>query len=126
MAAPGPVEERRLEDHVRSGCHRRDRLRRGGPKLLAPVHDRTVELDLDHSLALRAEVRQEPLLVLEPTPADHVQLTVFAVRPRHEVRHGGALELGQVLARQVADQVRGPVDGSSVDRLHGSHLTRET
>jgi hypothetical protein len=35
-----------------------------------------------------------------------------------QARHGRALQLGQVLAGEVGDEVRGGVDGPAVDRLH--------
>ena len=41
-----------------------------------------------------------------------------------EARQRRALELGQVLAGEVADEIGGGVDGPAVDRLHGRNLSR--
>ena len=57
-------------------------------------------------------------LVLEPALADDVELGVVAHRALDEPGQRGPLELGQVLAGEVGDEVRGGVDGPPVDAIH--------
>ena len=116
MAAERAVEEGRLVDDVRAGRHRLDRRGRRGAQLLAPVRGGSVQLDLDRDPAVGPEVGEEARLVLEAAPADDVELRIVAHRPLDETGQRGALELGQVLAGEVGDEVRGRVDGSPVDR----------
>ena len=87
-------------------------------QLVAAILDRAIELDAGHGLAFGAQIVEEALLVLEPPLADDVQLRVVAFRASGHARHRGALELRQVLASQIADEVRGGVDRLAVDRLH--------
>ena len=56
--------------------------------------------------------------MLEAAPADDVELGVVAHRPLDEPGEGRPLELGQVLAGEVGDEVRGGVDGLAVDAIH--------
>ena len=118
MAAERAVEERRLVDDVVAGGHGIDRRCRGRAELLAAVRDRPVLLDLDGDSALGAEVREVPRFVLEAALADDVELRVVADRPLHEPGDGRALKLGQMLAGEEGDEVRGGVDGSAVDAIH--------
>ncbi len=118
MTAPGPIEERGLVDHIGAGGHRRDGLRGRSPQLVPAILDRPVEVDLDRGPAVGLEVGQKSRLVLESAPADDVELRVVAHRPLHEIGQRGAFELGQVLAREVRDQVRGGEHRSSIDQLH--------
>ena len=93
-------------------------MRGRGPELLAAIRDRAVLLDLHDDPTARPEVREEPRLVLEPAPADDVQLRVLAHRPLDEAGDRGPLELGQVLAGEVGDEVGGGIDGTPVDAIH--------
>ena len=52
--------------------------------------------------------------------ADDVELWVVADRPVYEPRDGRAFKLGQMLAGEEGDEVRGGVDGSAVDAIHAS------
>ena len=122
VASPGPVEERRLVDDVGAGGHRRDRFGRGGAELVAAVLDRAVELDRDRAPTLRHEVGEEALLVLESALPDDVELRVVPHRALHEPGQRGPLELRQVLAREVGDEISGRVDLAAVDRLHASTI----
>ena len=56
--------------------------------------------------------------MLEAAPADDVELGVVAHRALDQPGQRRALELGQVLAGEVADEVRGRVDGLAVDAIH--------
>ena len=98
------------------GRHRVDRRGRGRAELLAAILDRPVQLDLDGVATRRLEVGQVARLVLEPALADDVELGVVAHRALDQPGQGRALELGQVLAGEVGDEVRGGVDGPAVDR----------
>ena len=97
---------------------------RGRAELLAAVLDRAVQLDRDGGPTVRREVGEVARLVLEAALADDVELRVVAHRPLDEAGQRRALELGQVLAGEVGDEVRGGVDGPPVDRLHGLNLSR--
>ncbi len=122
VAAPGAVEERRLIDDVRTGGHGVDGLGGGRAESSAVVLDRAVELDASDGSSVRLELAQVALLVLEAALADHIELGIGAHRPLHQARHRRALELREVLTGEIGDQVRGGVDGSSVDRLHDRTL----
>ena len=65
-----------------------------------------------------SQVGQVARLVLEAAPADDVELRIVAHRALDEPGQGGALELGQVLAGEVGDEVGGRVDGLPVDAIH--------
>ena len=118
VAAPRSVEEGGLVDDV--GTLGDGVAGRGGRRaqLIAAVLDRAVELDAGHGLPLGVQIVEEALLVLEPALADDVQLRVVAFRSHGHARHRGALELRQMLAGEIADEVRGGVDRPAVDRLH--------
>ena len=124
MTAPGAVEERGLVDDVGAGGHRGDRLVGGRPQLVAAVLDGPVEGDLDDRPPGGLEVGAVARLVVEAAMADDVELGVVAHRPMDEPGERGALELGQVLAGEVADEIGGGVDGPAVDRLHLLTLPR--
>ena len=79
-----------------------------------------VLLDLHDLPTLRPQVREEARLVLEAALADDVELRVVAHRSLHESGEGSAIELGQVLAGEECDKVRGGIDGSAVDAIHSS------
>src|SRR5207249_1749847 len=91
-------------------------------ELVPAILDRTIEIDLDRLPALGFEVRQEPRLMLEPALPEDVQLRIIAHRALHQPGKGRSLELGQMLAGQVGDEVGGGVDGPTVDRLHARTL----
>jgi hypothetical protein len=56
--------------------------------------------------------------MLEPALADDVELGIGPHRALDQAGHGGPLELGQVLAGEVRDEIGGGVDRSAIDRLH--------
>ena len=56
--------------------------------------------------------------MLEATFADDVQFRVVAHGALDQIREGSPFQLRQMLAGEVRDEVRGGVDGTSVDRLH--------
>ena len=60
--------------------------------------------------------------MLEAAPADDVELGVVAHGPFDEVGQRGSLQLGEMLAGQVGDQIRGGEDGSPIDQLHGATI----
>ena len=120
VAAERAVEERRLVDDVVARGHGIDRRCRGRAELVATVRDRPIRLDLDGDSALGAQVREVPGFVLETALADDIELRVVADRPLHEPGDGRALELGQMLAGEEGDKVRGGVDGSAVDAIHST------
>ena len=124
VAPPRAVEERRLEDDVRAGGHGLDRGLGGFPELLAAVLDRAVEGDLRDGPAAPAKVRQVSLLVLVPALSDDVELRVVAFGTPGEAGRRRPLQRRQVLAGEVADQVRGGVDRPAVDQLHGQSVAR--
>ena len=97
--------------------HRLDRQCRRGPQLLATVRRRPILLDLDHDATLRAEIGEEARLVLEAALADDVELRVVAHRSLDKTRERGALELGEVFAGEIGDEVRGRVDRVPVDSI---------
>ena len=120
MAAPRPIEERRLVDDVRPVRHRRFRRGRGRPQLIAAVRDRAVEGNLDDPLALRTKLAEVSLLMLRAAATDDVELRIGTIRARREAGHRRALESRQVLAGEVADEVRGCEDGAAVEDLHAA------
>ncbi len=124
VAAPRPVEERRLVDDVGARGHRVDRLGGGGTELVAAILDGAIELDRDGLATGGGEVGEIALFVLEPALADDVELGVVAHGAPHEAGERRALELGQVLAGEVRDEVGGGVDRSPIDRLHASSVAR--
>ena len=124
VAAPRPVEERRLVDDVGAGGHRGDRFGGRGSQSVALILDRPVRFDLDRRASRRLQVGEVALLVLEAALADDVELGIVAHRPLDEVGQGGPLELGEVLAGQIGDQVRRGEDGSPIDQLHASTIAR--
>ena len=126
VAAQRAIEECRLVDHVGASRHRVDGLRGGGAELLAAVGDRAVLLDLDDVAAGRAQLREEARLVLEAPSADDVELRVVAHRPLDEPGQSRALELGQVLAGEVGDEVRGRIDRPAVDAIHAAQPYQRT
>ena len=121
VAAPPAVEEGRLEDHVATGAHRGERLLLRRPELGRRL--RVASLDLVNGSALGAERGEVRGLVLEAAPLDEVQLSgrcgsaARSARPR-------AVELKghEVVAGEVADEVRGTDDDRSVDELHAQTL----
>ena len=56
--------------------------------------------------------------MLEAAPADDVELGIVAHRSLDQPGQGSAFELGQVLAGEVGDEVRGRVDRLPVDAIH--------
>ena len=68
--------------------------------------------------ALGAQVGEKPRLVLEAALADDVEFRVVADGALDESGDRGALQLGQMLAGEEADEVRGGIDGSAVDAIH--------
>ena len=118
VAAPGSVEECRLVDDIRPAGHCRLRLGGRRAKLLAPILDRTVELDRDRGPAFRFQICQEAALVLKPPLSDDVELRIVPHRALDKAGQRRALELRQVLAGKVGDQIRGRVDRAAVDCLH--------
>ncbi len=60
--------------------------------------------------------------MLESAAADDIELGIVAHRALDEPRERRPLELGQVLAGEVADQVGGGIDRPAIDRLHSGTL----
>ena len=118
VASPGAVEERRLIDDVRTRSHGLDRGCGGSADPVAIVVDGAIGLDGHDRPALRGQVGEVARLVLEAAFPDDIELGIVAHRAFDETREGGTLELRQVLAGEIGDQIRGGVDGSAVDRLH--------
>ena len=130
VAAPGAVEERRLVDDVGAGAHRGDRLLGGRSQVRAGVPRRRrrwvverrdggpVLVDLDHAQAAVAQVLEVALLVLDAALRDEVDRRVVADRLLDEPGERGALEREPVVAGEVADEVGGGIDGTTVDQLH--------
>ena len=56
--------------------------------------------------------------MLEAALPDDVELAVLAHRAFHEARQRCALQSGQVLTGQVADEIGRGEDGLAVDQLH--------
>jgi hypothetical protein len=98
--------------------HRGDRRVRRGAELVASVGDRAVLFDLDGDPALGTQVGEVARLVLEATLADDVELRILADGSLDESGDGGAFQLGQMLAGEEGYEVRGGVDGSTVDAIH--------
>lgn len=120
---PGPVEERRLVDDVGPARHRVDRRLRGAPQLGAPVLV-LLAFDPDDPAPVRFELGQVALFVLEAPAPDDVELGIVPLRAFDQPGEGGTLELGQVLAGEIGDEVGGRIDGSAVDRLHRGNDSR--
>ena len=118
MTAEGAVKEGRLVDDVRTGRHRIDGQGRRGAEIFASIRGRPIRPDLDWVPARITQVSEEAGFVLEPAFADDIELGIGAHRPFDKTRLGCALELGQVLARKVRDQIRGGIDGLPVDAIH--------
>ncbi len=130
VAAPGPVEERRLVHDVRAAAHRGDRLLGRGAQLGTGVarrrladglerrDGRPVLVDLDDPEPRLAEVLEVPLLVLDAALRDEVDGGIVADRLADEAREGRALELEPVVAGEEPDEIGRGVDGASVDQLH--------
>ena len=123
MTTPRAVEERRLVDDVGAGAHRGERLGRGRAQLLAAVLDRAVELDrrptvrpsARRSSRYRRSCSKPRLRMRSSSGSSRIGRVTRPASAR-------AFQLDQVLAGEVADEVGGRVDGSAVDRLHGSTL----
>ena len=118
MPAEGAVEEGRLIDHVGAGGHRLDGHGGRGTESLAAIRRRPVGRDLDHVAARRAQIGEEPRLMLEAAATDDVELRVGAHRPTDEAGQRRALELGQMLTGEIGDEVRGRIDRPAVDTIH--------
>ena len=130
VAAPSPVEERRLVDDVRPAPHRVQCLGGGLAELGAGIPGRRhlagpgrgdrrpVLLDLDDPAALGHEVVEVALLVLEAALRDELDARVVADRLRDEANHRRPLERKPVPAREEPDEIRGGVDRATVDELH--------
>ena len=117
VPAPAAVEERALEDDVRPGAHRGERLGlgvaqlRGRPRLAARhLHDRP---------ALLAERLDVQRLVLVAAPPDELQLRVVADGLLELAARTQLLERHQVVALEEADEVcRGHDQRAVVMELH--------
>ena len=118
MAAKRAVEECRLVDDVGADGHRLDRSRAASRSASPRSAIEPSVLDLDDVPAVGSQVREEARLVLEAAPADDVELGIVAHRPLDEAGQGRPFELGQVLAGQVGDEVRGRIDRPAVDAIH--------
>ncbi len=116
---PAPIEEGGLVDDVRAARHGGKRFSRLAADLLAPLLVVT-PLDGDDGAPLFAQLAEVALLVLDAAPADDVELAIVAVRPLYEARERRALEGGEMLAGQVAHEIRGGKDGRAVNELHRS------
>jgi hypothetical protein len=123
VAAPAAVEEGCLEDDLVAPADGGGCLGGGGAELVAAVLDRAVQLDPGSVAAGGFEVGEVALLVLEATLANEVELGVGPVGPVDEAGRGGLLEVGQVLAGEVTDEVGRRVDGLPVDQLHLSGVS---
>src|SRR4029079_8534566 len=111
VAAERAIEEGSLVDDVVARGHGIDGRCRGRAELVATVRDRPVLLDLDGDSASGAQVREGPGFVLEPALAQDIELRVVASGPLYEPGDGRAFKLGQMLAGEEGDKVRGGVDG---------------
>ena len=60
--------------------------------------------------------------MLESALPDDVELGIIAHGALHEAGQGRPLQLRQMLAGEVGNQISGRVDLAAVDRLHGSTL----
>ena len=76
-------------------------------------------LDRRHVQTIGTQLIQIPLLVLESTLADDVELAIVAMRPLDEPGNGRSLERREVFAGEVTDEVGRGEDGRPVDELHG-------
>jgi len=65
------------------------------------------------------QTRQVADFVFRATPGDQVQLRVHPDGPLHEPGQQRQFQADQVLARQIADEIRGREDGLVADELHG-------
>src|SRR5918992_429600 len=117
VAEPAAVEERRLEDDVGAFAHRGDGVLGLAPDLIAPLRF-VVAGDLDDMAAFVTELGEGARLVLEPPAADDVELWIAPLRAVDEPGQRRALERGEVLAGQVADEIGRGEDGLAVDQLH--------
>ena len=120
VATPSAVEEGCLEDHVATGAHRGNCLFLGRPELGRRL--RVASLDLVDGAALRPERGEMRRLVLEAAPLDELQLWVVPDRPLDPTARGLELKGYEVVAGEVADEIRGTDDDRSVDELHAQTL----
>ena len=119
-AEPSTVEECRLVDDVVASTDRLDRCCGGAAVLLAAVLDRLVGVDLGDLATLSGQVGEEPLLVLDPSLLDQIELRIGPDRPMDELAAPASSSACQVLAGEEPDEVGRREDGVAVDQLHWS------
>jgi hypothetical protein len=64
------------------------------------------------------------MLMLESPSTDHIELGIVPHRPLHEAGKRSSLQLDQVFAGEVGDEIGGRIDGATVDCLHALNLSR--
>ena len=115
VAEPAAVEERGLVHELGAGPQGGLGVGRGP----AQAGERAVVAgDLDHLSALAPEPVEVGVLVLDAARAHHLELGVVPLGPGHQPSGRGQLELGEVLAREVAGEVARAQDDLAVDQLH--------
>ena len=121
MAAPATVEERRLEDDVGAAAHRLERQRLGRAELVGRAQ--VVLGDLDDRQAAAAERGQVRRLVEVALRLDQRdRRVVLADRLLPEALDAPELECREMVAGEIADEVRGADDQGSVGGdLHASN-----
>ena len=118
VAAPAAVEERGLEDDVRPGAHRGERLGLGGIAAPPGVLGLAAR-HLDDRAALLAERLDVQRLVLVAAPPDELELRVVADGLLELAARTQLLERHQVVALEEADEVcRGHDQRAVVMELH--------
>ena len=119
MAAPRPVEERRLVDDVGAGAHRRLGGRGGLPEPVAIARRRAIALDRHDAPSRGAQVVEVALLVRDAPLRDELDRRVVADGLLDEPGQRRALERQAMRAREEPDEVGRGVDRPAVDQLHG-------
>ena len=113
MAAPATVEEGRLEDDVGAGAHRLERDRLRGTQLVG--RPQVAGRDLDHGQAARPERGEVVGLVQVALLLDQGdRRVVLADGLLPEALDAPELERREMVAGEVADEVRGTDDQGSV------------
>jgi len=122
MAAPAPVEECRLEDHLGTVTHGGKRLGFGSPQLVG--RPRFTGGDFVDAPAFGTETIEVCLLVLEAAAADQLELWIRPERLRQLTVECLQLERREMVAGKVSNEVRGTDDEAAVrGDLHASNHT---
>ena len=106
MAAPAPVEERRLENHVGARAHRFNGLGVSGFQLTWPGIG-----DLDDREALLSQRSEVAELVLVAKLSNELHFASLIARALELTERSEPVQLSEMLTRQVVDQVRRAEDG---------------